>query len=267
MHSDSFFFKGKSHDVCEDYATHGSTYLNNKQVCYAIVSDGCSSSKDTDIGARVLTKAAEENLHLINYDVAFGDAVINKASEVVDFAGWNPYCLDATLLVATSEEDKTQIQVIGDGVVCLLNNDCIVVHDITYPSGAPRYLTYWSNNDRAIAYKNAYSNLRIVDTYYIFKDRTIKETTESEHPVWSIKVSNDTCQTIILTSDGVHSFQELFLSQGKTFSHIDLFNVLKEIYGFKNTNGEFVKRRIKRFAKTTSWENTDDLAVAAICVK
>src|SRR5215203_2249321 len=50
MNTDCFFNIGATHSVCQDYVV-ASPYL--------ILSDGCSSSPDTDIGARLLVKAAE----------------------------------------------------------------------------------------------------------------------------------------------------------------------------------------------------------------
>jgi len=48
MIADHHFCIGKTHKVCEDYATSG---ITEDGVTYAIASDGCSSSKDTDFGA------------------------------------------------------------------------------------------------------------------------------------------------------------------------------------------------------------------------
>ena len=46
MTSDSFFAIGKAHTVCEDYARDGK--IPDTERVFAIVSDGCSSSPDTD---------------------------------------------------------------------------------------------------------------------------------------------------------------------------------------------------------------------------
>lgn len=50
---------------CQDYAVSGSI---NDTTAYAIVSDGCSSGGETDIGARIVAlatkRALEENSHL-----------------------------------------------------------------------------------------------------------------------------------------------------------------------------------------------------------
>ena len=44
--TDSFFIKGSTHKICEDYAAH------NEHM--AVLSDGCSTAEDTHIGAMLL---------------------------------------------------------------------------------------------------------------------------------------------------------------------------------------------------------------------
>ncbi|HYO91642.1 MAG TPA: hypothetical protein VEQ40_08400, partial [Pyrinomonadaceae bacterium] len=69
MNADSAFLIGATHAVCQDYAVAGNgtpderAAVSNLQANpYVILSDGCSSSPDTDIGARLLVKAAEQVL-------------------------------------------------------------------------------------------------------------------------------------------------------------------------------------------------------------
>ena len=68
MNTDCYYEIGHSHIFCEDYALAG--IVNN--IGYAIVSDGCSSSDNVDVGARVLAHIAKvflRNLCLCNADV------------------------------------------------------------------------------------------------------------------------------------------------------------------------------------------------------
>ena len=59
--ADAHFSIGKTHRVCEDYARAG---LLPDGRAFAIVSDGCSSSPDTDFGSRLMTIAAQERMML-----------------------------------------------------------------------------------------------------------------------------------------------------------------------------------------------------------
>ena len=45
---------GSTHALCQDYA------LARNDGPYVILSDGCSSSPDTDVGSRLLVKASEK---------------------------------------------------------------------------------------------------------------------------------------------------------------------------------------------------------------
>ena len=52
---DSFLKKGKQHFICEDYIINSD---DRDTMPYIILSDGCSSSENTDIGSRVLVRSA-----------------------------------------------------------------------------------------------------------------------------------------------------------------------------------------------------------------
>ena len=59
MNTDFYCEIGDSHVACEDYALAGKI---NDNISYAIVADGCSSSPNVDVGARVLAHAALDYL-------------------------------------------------------------------------------------------------------------------------------------------------------------------------------------------------------------
>jgi serine/threonine protein phosphatase PrpC len=271
MHSDSFFFKGKTHDINEDYAISGFHDVGNHDIPFAIVCDGCSGSKDTDFGARVIAKEASNQIEKLTEpsigEFSFGLSVISQARKIITGTGWDQNCLDATLLVAASSSTRTYIQAIGDGVIVLIDDEFITIHDITYPSGAPRYLNYWNDPHRSEVYENKYSNKRIVKTHRICGDIINTTENESESPCWSTHFLNDSYKKVVLLSDGVHSFQKLVTGNGKVHQPIDMMDILNELISFKTTKGEFVKRRVKRFIKNMdNIENNDDLSVAAICI-
>ena len=56
MNANSAINIGATHSLCEDYV------IAQSEGHYVILSDCCSSSPDTDIGARLLVKAAENIL-------------------------------------------------------------------------------------------------------------------------------------------------------------------------------------------------------------
>ena len=64
--ADSYYTNGGLNKGCQDYALHDSGFF---PAPYIIVCDGCSSSRFTDVGARLLAHASKKVLHsLINED-------------------------------------------------------------------------------------------------------------------------------------------------------------------------------------------------------
>lgn len=112
MSTDKFFTIGKTHNVCQDYALSG----EHNGISYAIVSDGCSSSPDTDFGARFLAKSCEQQIlrgHNFN-----GERIIYEASGIARQIGLPETCLDATLICAIKDNnDAIKIYMHGDGVI------------------------------------------------------------------------------------------------------------------------------------------------------
>src|SRR5215471_7910586 len=103
MNTDFYLERGKDHAICEDFAATGMVDGSG----FAMVSDGCSSSKEVDFGSRILVHAARDNLLPLlasraSFDgVDFGKATIAKAGKVIGcFAALPVSVLDATLLLA-----------------------------------------------------------------------------------------------------------------------------------------------------------------------
>jgi len=260
MHSDCFFFTGKSHNVCEDYSRCGRT---NMGASYAIISDGCSSSEHTDIGARILVCSAEERI-ATTHENLFDKKFIDNAARICScFPGVDTDCLDATLLSVISDDILVWIQVIGDGVLGFINNDdSLDIIDIEYPSGAPWYLSYSLNKEREDKYIEKYGTKAIISST---KDGTI---TEQKERFQYFYVDRLAYKAILLMSDGVKSFTKKVVSDSsKGNVPITYHEVLKELLAFKGYQGEFIKRRVKRFIKDMpklGWENYDDVSVAGI---
>src|SRR5262249_14103308 len=125
MNTDFYVKRGKEHTICEDFATSG--IINGHG--FALVSDGCSSSKEVDFGSRILVHAAKDNLTTLlpsgaPFDATgFAEATITKSGKVVGcFDSLPVSTLDATLLLAlvrphdTTESFWAQICFWGDGL-------------------------------------------------------------------------------------------------------------------------------------------------------
>lgn len=256
MMSNSFFFQGKTHDICQDYTLTGPNF--------AVVCDGCSSSIHTDIGARLIAHTVANNIHLIN-DPNFGYIVASKAKTITNVAGFNPYCLDSTIVAASKNSDNVNISVIGDGLVAIIYNDEVVTYDVAFPSGAPCYANYYNDQYRFELYKKQFGNRKIISKN-IYKDNIWYNefsTEISEDIDFGLILPAQDIKAVVCMSDGVHSFRN-------GTQHIPVDAVLTQLLSFKGLDGEFIKRRVKRFIKdmaALNWENIDDVSLAGISLE
>src|SRR5215203_3069967 len=131
MNADSAFQMGSNHAVCQDYAVAGACAATAHvdgalapRGPYVILSDGCSSSPDTDTGARLLVKAAERLLRDSGGPPAEGVAGLHAEAARLALSwaaqlGLRPQAVDATLLTAHVDGEELVVGCSGDGVVCL----------------------------------------------------------------------------------------------------------------------------------------------------
>lgn len=266
---DSYFTIAKPHLVCEDYAG-----TSIEPVPHIIVSDGCSSSVNTDIGARLLaasaTKALREHFgasapeNLPSY-TDFGYAIINRARHVADVLGLNLDCLDATVLVGVPYHGNVHVYAYGDG--CLVQVDregTLRAMQLSYQKNMPYYLSYWIDKPRRESYLASNQGGKAV--------LTIRQTTAQHEEI--IQCDYDaplvfsfalaTTRLVALASDGVSSFY-----QAETQIKIPVWDVCTELVGYKTTKGDFVKRRVRRMLKDYEQQGiapTDDLSVATLLI-
>jgi len=278
MNSDSAFFIGKSHKICQDY----SLYKDSLGLSYAMVSDGCSASKDVDFGCRLLSKCAEKNISLMLNDwdsLRFELTSVKDAFLLSDSLNIEQSSLDATLLVAAVKDDKVYLRASGDGAFILrkVNGDFLVIN-IVYPRGYPCYPSYLLNKDGFDKLLLHFTE-RFCDDYkyrvnielydFSLKDSTLilNETREANAAIdykWSLSYKDifDSKQydLVLVMSDGIH-----------TFFHknniISFEYVLSNLLGFKNYRGEFVQRRFQGFLRVCGqegWDHDDDISFAGI---
>ena len=275
MNADSAFHIGSTHAVCQDYAAAGTLAAaahaggtDAPRRPYAVLSDGCSSSPDTDIGARLLVKAAERLLRESGAASASGLAALHAeaarlALSWAGLLGLEPQAVDATLLTAHVSGDELLVGCSGDGVVCFQKDDgALDVYSVGYPSGYPVYPAYAHQPARLRGLADA--------------GRACKEVTRLRAPsvrerLRRVGVSRGDALTEVfafdaaayrfaaLLSDGVHSFLRA--------EAVPLESVLPELVSFKNTRGAFAGRRMKMFLKDCQrkgWRHADDLSLAAL---
>jgi hypothetical protein len=266
MHSNAFFTIGSSHDVCQDYARAGVTRRGRggtKARCFAVVSDGCSSSVHSDLGARLLTCAAMHSLEVYG-DVLDSEWMIGRAASAADQLGIDRGCLDATLLAAWEGEDgNVNVWAAGDGVVAAKRHDGRIETWTIDDSGAPAYLSYLLKESRLRQYlREGYGSRKITHT---FEGRETPMYSSSGFTPWTLALNAEEYEFVLILSDGVESFQ---CDSERPGEQLESAPILEHLMALKSTRGEFLVRRCRRFLQRycvqNQWKHVDDFGVAGI---
>ncbi len=274
MNADSAFVIGATHSVCQAYIVAGNSSNPSAAAPYVILSDGCSSSTDTDIGARLLVKSAElvlkgESAKDIR-DVHRRTAM--DALRLAALFELTPQSVDATLLTAHLQENELVIACSGDGVVMVEDwSGVIEAYSISYLSGYPRYPTYTHQPDRLAALELLGDPRKEIKYFRGDRNQSVlrlENTFRSDVRTEVFTFNARSYQYAVLLSDGVHSFRSTRdLESSKSACPISFQSIARELVSFKNVRGAFVGRRLKRFLKhcrENGWQHADDLALGAI---
>ena len=220
MNTNTYYEIGSSHKVCEDYALSG-IY---KDMAYAIISDGCSASDDTDIGARLLSTIAKgvikylRDRNLIgtkDFNSIFRELVVRKCLEVKQSLGIPIEAFDATLLISTVYQDKIISLGWGDGYFIFVTKDNVkIIYDIHYSMGAPYYLSYEMSPSKKQAYMDTYGNtiLTIKNSIIATNGSVTETTTTPTGGLYSESLYKEahapSINFVILSSDGIGTYQD-----------------------------------------------------------
>jgi hypothetical protein len=271
MNADAYFSIGNGHTNCEDYAIAGTV----ENGAYAIISDGCSSSPDVDVGARLLTLSAKRTLMIggsdMSYDL-FGKVTIHNLDHIGDTVPLHPHSLDATLLVVMVKDKNFTVHMYGDGVFFHKTATNLRMVHVDFEGNCPAYLSYHLDKLRLKDYETTVlGSKRMLDISLYTggtPDTQSNEAIENEtfmkpfEPV-TIKGLADTGDIIAVCSDGVNSFS---CGDG---SVIPWESITREFIDFKTTPGVFVQRRLS-FLKRQWFKNQithyDDISMAAIVI-
>ena len=257
MHADSAFVMGMGHRVCQDYARAGA-YGFSPHLTYGIVSDGCSSSPDTDVGARLLALTAErlfqgyyeEGRFTINLPRV---ARVAESARDIFFPTLPCEALDATLLTVMADRpDRALVCCMGDGVIAAKNWDgALRIWDVEAPDGYPRYPNYLNHVARRELVE---AGVPWIVRFPGGGEYHTSKVVPFEQPVEGAAV-------VAIFSDGVRSFTDAERRP------IPAEEVVAELMAFKGYQGAFVQRRLYAFLKAAAkrgWRHEDDVAMAAI---
>jgi hypothetical protein len=282
--------------VCEDYARAGKT---DDGTFFAIVSDGCSSSPDTDCGARILVlKALEElnkkqpvdtplvygeetnqiDLSCLNYLPRIGmqifqfhKTIANAAQSSAQAMGLDTLCLDATLLMLLATPNEIIATCWGDGVIVQkFQSGIIRARIISYPNGFPSYPSYLLNSLREENCKkmNDVTKKIIILTPDGKSQTEILPPEDVQYDFTSYILNNgneDPLIAMAIFSDGIQSFSRAVEGEtSKTKKPVDVIELLPKLMSFSGT-GEFTRRRLNGLMrKEPDLSHYDDLGMGAI---
>lgn len=286
MKYDSFFIKGQSHDICQDYALCGET----SDLVYAMISDGCSMMNNegtciphptSDLGSRLVCHSAKKVLeHIVGKgeraEISDSFVELLAASMITNqkMLNMNSCIADATLSLLCVRENLITVRSIGDGAIVVEKNDgSIKIFEREYTPNYPEYISYIMHLDANIRY---YDDLKPELKEFITtigSDGSVK-TTEHKKQLLAKSVDNikvfrqPELKSISVFSDGITDMirgKNFLLSEeaGKSVSTIAAVECLLDI---KNPNGMFVRRKLKAIARNQDKDigPNDDLSMAMI---
>lgn len=271
MNTDSAFSIGKRHEVCQDYAQSEIKGGWAK----AWVADGCSSSKDSDIGARLMVLAARQTFQTMletgwglekSSPEDIGMMTITGAMVSLGALDLPVETLDATLLSVVCDGDRVCLSAFGDGVLFLRwrggQTRCL---DIEPSNGYPDYLSYRLDKARRDKYDATWKSTKARKVLRGHGDRTELDPHKGYAEIHELVQGDAKLELAAVMSDGARSFYRK--GENGASEPIPLGEVLKDLLEFKLHSGRFVQRRLNRFLKDAAakgWEHHDDIAVAAI---
>lgn len=283
MNTNSYYEIGSYHQVCEDYALSG-IY---QDMAYAIISDGCSSSENSDVGARLMTHIAKGVLMYIKdrnlieapeFLQLFKELIVRKGIEVKNSLGLSTDAFDATLLVNIVLGTKLLSIAWGDGYVIYKNDASkLIVYDISFSTGAPYYLSYEMSPSKKQNYMDEYgSGLITIKNLILSEDGTLEFERSITNPIIAESLYKEAHAPMIkfatVSSDGLGTYQEdpkacrENVGDKKKYKAVE---IIPEVMAYKTIAGEFVIRRMQRM-KTDMIKakivHFDDISCASIAL-
>lgn len=281
LYTDHYFHIGNVHltsgKPCQDYAISD---VHN-DIALAVISDGCSTGGNTDVGARILalsTATAIREHWTVNRN-ALGQAVpqeINFCQKIVlagtrQILGLLPSDMLATCIYAYISPLGGFIHVQGDGVVALKYQDGrIAILRFEWEDNTPFYPAYNENDllNFIKAHGDDLKALRLSEKKWVQYDSGKLFESDIKHSLSegiqgiTINISAETLSELVfiaIFSDGITQIDNL-----------DWKNSVTEFMAFKNTTGEFAKRRMIRGIKDVQKIGKgpiDDISYAVIRIE
>lgn len=268
--TDSHYLIGKSHLTCDDYAIHGDNYI--------MIADGCSGSKQSELGARLNALAfrslLKEFRESFDYE-EFGNAMAIRVNAYRIMLGLESECTDATAVGAYIDENsKVNIFMYGDGVFFYKFKTMDEVFFVTasYKDETPYYLSYWWDGARRKMYEE-YAARHLDFPVIVTESELLAGISQVTEQSYKAKISTQLAspnglQFIGVASDGLSSF--IKTHDNGTTEKVSLSDIMRIIVDFSPINRNLVKRTLKKTRDLLSKErthNSDDISLAVMYFK
>lgn len=265
MITDSYFEVASGKPLCQDYALSG----KYRDLTYAVGCDGCSGSKDSDVGARLLAHTAREKLlymHAhgyldsdrapINLSEMLKELILNRCRDLRAQLCLDYNVFDATLwIIAGIREEYAMVFGWGDGTVIIrrIFSDERRLIKREYVNPVPYYLSHSLSITRDKAYKEENSSKTVIETQESLSDSGNNYRREYHYDTpFCERFRTDVLRSISICSDGINSYKAA-KSDFHTYEMLSPHYIAQEFMTYKNCVGEFVKRRMmavkKKFEK------------------
>lgn len=280
--ADHHFVIGHDHVLqakpCQDHALS----FAGDHFAVAVVSDGCSSGGETDMGARLRTFSLMNTIKRIQDGVfslsqAPQEIILlqdQSLKEVSGLIGYSPHDALATSLYAYVTPKGSYVHLRGDGVIALrLHDGSFVLSRYDWANNLPFYPAYeddGANLERFITlHGGSRANLALTEERWVQQPGCVfTKVSETMHSVEKgiqgivLSIAEDTLATlssIAVFTDGVTQIDG-----------VDWKDAAMQLLDFKTREGAFVKRRMNRALKEyrkTGHGPLDDIACGVILIE
>jgi hypothetical protein len=251
---------------CQDFALSGAV---TDTTAFAIVSDGCSSGGQTDIGSRLVALATERALKECLARGEYSPEQINTERNLYIETYRRTLQLPlndmlATSLWATMDASSLSVSVTGDGVFALLFEDLPpYIYEITWDKSAPYYPAYRLGGLDA-GFKQHHDNITPLTITKQWQGVTDVNELYIEPGMnglgFQFPTDSDLFQSpiigVALFSDGVTQVDGL-----------DTADATTSLVTYKSSTGQFFTRRMNRFLQDVKKNGRgllDDIAGAVL---
>jgi hypothetical protein len=281
--SDGHFLVGKIHinsgKPCQDHALYGN--VEDGAVC-AIVADGCSTGKNTDMGARVLTFATRKAIHdewlrsrrSFDSDLPsrIGVSQLACMGAAKSILNLDPLDSLATCGYTFISPEGGFVHIHGDGAFALKYRDgSIAMTHFEWENNMPSYPAY--GNDGYRDFIKVHGDDISADRLALENLTFSSEGDETSSTVQKIALGEAVRGTNkLITAEELKEieFIAVFSDGVSQVEGVSWQQAVKDLLAFKVKAGEFAKRRLIRFVdlarKNGGVGPLDDISYAVVCI-